>query len=89
MYKRKLQFYAFQNFKNNPMEIDGHWLKKVFSFIKMWMRPSRVVRASDSRDGKVETVLGWISASSDTMGSEGRQMKQSRNVWKPVVRLKK
>ncbi len=30
------------------MEIDGHWLKKVFSFIKMWTRPNRVVRASYS-----------------------------------------
>ncbi len=37
---------------------------------------SRVVRMSDSQCRIVATVLGSISASSDTVESEGRQMKQ-------------
>ncbi len=43
-----------------------------------WLRSSRVVRASDCQS-KVVTVLDSIPASSDTMKSEGRQMKQC---WK-------
>ncbi len=40
---------------------------------RVWMRPSWVVRASDCQ---VATVLGSNPASSDTVKSEGRQMKQ-------------
>jgi hypothetical protein len=42
---------------------------------KRWMRSSRVVRASEA-NAVVATVLGSISASSDTVESKGRQMKQ-------------
>jgi hypothetical protein len=42
-----------------------------------WMRPSRVVIASGCQCQSRYTVLGSIiPASSDTMESEGRQMKQ-------------
>ncbi len=40
------------------------------------MRSSRVVGASDYINGIVATVLGSITASSDTVESERRQMKQ-------------
>ncbi len=41
-----------------------------------WMRSTRVVRASDSQCRIVATVLAPIPASSDTVESEGRRMKQ-------------
>jgi hypothetical protein len=40
------------------------------------MRCSRVARERLTASGEVATVLGSIPASSDTVGSEGRQMKQ-------------
>jgi hypothetical protein len=40
------------------------------------MRSSLVVRASGTANTEVTTVLGSIIASSDTVESEGRQMKQ-------------
>ncbi len=40
-----------------------------------WMRSSLVIRASTA-NAEVATVLGSIRASSDTVKSEGRQMKQ-------------
>jgi hypothetical protein len=46
----------------------------------MWMRSSLVVRAWLERltaHAEVATVLGSIPASSDTVESEGRQMKQT------------
>ncbi len=42
----------------------------------MWMKSSWVVKASDSQNAKFSTVLGSIIAYSDTVESEGRQMKQ-------------
>jgi len=50
------------------------WIRTGFGRLdtggQKWMRSSRVVNA------KVATVLGSIPASSDTVESEGRQMKQ-------------
>jgi hypothetical protein len=40
------------------------------------MRPSRVVRASMTANAVGATVLGSIPVSSDTVESEGRQMKR-------------
>ncbi len=54
---------------------------------RLWMRSSRVVRASDSQCRMVSTVLDSISpASSDTVESEGRQMKQC---WISYMKKKK
>jgi hypothetical protein len=53
---------------------------------RVWVRSIRVVRASDS-NAKVATVLGSISASSDTVEFEGWQVKQCRRKYvheKPV-----
>jgi hypothetical protein len=48
-----------------------------FSLYVLNMRSSRMVRAQRlAVDAKVATVLGSIPASSDTVESEGRQMKQ-------------
>jgi hypothetical protein len=43
----------------------------------VWMRSRQVVRASDlTANAEVATVLGSIPACSDTVETEGRQMKQ-------------
>jgi hypothetical protein len=42
----------------------------------LWMRSSQKVRASDLRCRRRNIVLGSIPASSDTLESEGRQMKK-------------
>jgi hypothetical protein len=47
----------------------------------MWMRSSQVVRASGC-NSEIATVLGSIPASSDTVESEGRQMKQCLHLRK-------
>ena len=43
---------------------------------KLWMRYNRVVIECLAVNAKVAIVLGSIPASSDTVESEGRQMKQ-------------
>jgi hypothetical protein len=45
----------------------------------MWMKSSRVVRASESQC-RSRNCLGSIPASSDTEKSEGRQMKAVLNI---------
>ncbi len=52
----------------------------------LWIKSSRVVRASDSQSRIVTTVLGSITASSDTVESEGRQTKQC---WISYTLIKK
>ncbi len=44
--------------------------------VDAWMRSIRVVRECLTANAKVTTFLGSIPASSDTMESEGRQMKK-------------
>ncbi len=50
-------------------------MDEVYSIAELWMRSSLVVRRL-AVNAKVATVMGSFLASSDTVESEGRQMKQ-------------
>ncbi len=51
-------------------------IKNFRTFLDEWMRSSRVGRERLTANAVVATFLGSIPASSDTVESEGRQMKQ-------------
>ncbi len=57
------------------------WRLKMLS-VESWMRSSRVVTENLTDNAKVATVLCPISASSDSVESEGRQVKQFLLVFK-------
>ncbi len=58
------------------LPVNTMWIG-VYSPVPLWGRSSLAVRASTvSANAKVSTILGVILASSDTVDSEWRQMKQ-------------
>ncbi len=69
-----LESFKYMKDKNVPSIIAVCGWELAYGWdLHLWMRSSRVVRAPDSQCRIVATVLGSITASSDTVESEGRQ----------------
>ncbi len=91
------KYKAMKTYRETQMKPLSFYLRKVSIFaVKLWdiqnldencMRTRRVVTERLTANAKVATVLGSIPASSDTVESEGRQIKPMLNKvhWKKKI----